>query len=110
MNVHLCVRVYVPPVQLTPLIVPDAKVRRGQVDVHIMLEDLLKETLSLSQLELLCRVHIWEPLATLRLRWQSKQKNRKLDSSSDKGLYMTLEFRVQRAYKAEFQSNSTQCW
>lgn len=90
MNVHLCVHVYgftkVPPVQLTPLIVSDAKVRRGQVGVHIMLEDLLEETLSLSQLELLWRIHIWEPLATLRLRWQSKQKDRKLDTSSGKGL------------------------
>lgn len=36
------------PVQLTPLIVSDAQVRRGQVDVHVMLEDLLEETLSFS--------------------------------------------------------------
>lgn len=39
-----------------------------------MLEDLLEETLSLSQLELLCCVYIWEPLATLGLRCQSQQE------------------------------------
>lgn len=73
---HLCGHVYeftkVQPVQLTSFIVSDTKVCRGQVDVHIMLEDLLKETLPLSQFELLGDVHIWEPLAALSLRWQSQ--------------------------------------
>ncbi len=56
------------PVQLTSFVVSDAKVCRGKVHVHIMLEDLLEETLPLSQLELLCCIHILEPLAKLRLR------------------------------------------
>lgn len=77
-NMHLCVHLYgftkVPRVQLTSFIVSDTKVCRGQVDVHIVLEDLLEETLPLSQFELLCYVHIWEPVATLSLRWQTQQK------------------------------------
>lgn len=47
----------------------DAKVRRGQVDVHIVLEDLLKEALPLSQFELLCHLCVGEPLAVLSVRW-----------------------------------------
>lgn len=91
MNVCLCVLTGLQKRhqgQLTSLVVSDAKVRWGQVDIHVMLEDLLEEALPLSQLELLCRVHIWEPLATLGLRWQSQQKDQELDSSSDKVSYL----------------------
>lgn len=52
--------------------------RRRQVDVHIVLEDLLKETLPLSQFELLCHVHVGEPLAMLGVRWQAEQKKQVL--------------------------------
>lgn len=55
-------------VQLTSLVVVDAKVRRGQVDAHIVLEDLLKEVLPLSQFELLRHLHVGEPLAVLGVR------------------------------------------
>lgn len=61
-------------VQLTPLVVMDAKVRRGQVDIHIMLEDLLKEALPFSQFELLCHLRVGEPLAVLSVRWQKEQE------------------------------------
>lgn len=67
MSVHVIIEM--PPVQLTSLVVSDTKVSRRQVDVHVMLEDLLEETLSFSQLELLPRIYIWQPLATLSLGW-----------------------------------------
>lgn len=38
-----------------------------------MLKDLLKEALPLSQFELLCHVHISQPLAVLGVRWQAQQ-------------------------------------
>lgn len=55
-------------VQLTSLVVVDAKVRRGQVDAHVVLEDLLEEALPLSQFELLRHLHVGEPLAVLGVR------------------------------------------
>lgn len=61
-------------VQLTSPVVADAKVCRGQVDVYIVLEDLLKEALPLSQFELLCHVHVGEPLAVLGVCWQTEQE------------------------------------
>lgn len=84
-SVHLFTEL--PPVQLTSLVVSDTEVCRGQVDVHIMLEDLLEETLSLSQLELLRCIHIREPLASLGLGWQTQQTDRTLDPSSGKILH-----------------------
>lgn len=57
------------PLQLTSLVVADAEVCRGQVDVHVVLEDLLKEALPLSQFELLGHVHLGDPLAMLSVRW-----------------------------------------
>lgn len=84
---HISVLTEMPPVQLTSLVVPDTKVCRGQVDIHIVLEDLLEETLSLSQLERLRCIHIWEPLASLGLRWQIQQKDRTLDIWSRSAKY-----------------------
>lgn len=48
--------------------------RRGQVDVHVVLEDLLEEALPVPQFELLGHVHVWKPLAALALRWRSPQE------------------------------------
>lgn len=62
------------PFKLTSLVVSDTKVRRGQVDVHVMLEDFLEETLPLPQFKLLRRVHIEIPLTALGLRWKQDGK------------------------------------
>lgn len=59
---------------LTSLVVSDTEVRRGQVDVHVVLEDLLEEALPLPYFELLGHVHLWKPLAALTLRWRSTQE------------------------------------
>lgn len=59
---------------LTSLVVSDTEVRRRQVDVHVVLEDLLEEALPLPQFELLGHVHLWKPLATLTLRCRSTQE------------------------------------
>lgn len=55
----------------------DLQVSRGQVVVHILLVDLLKEALPLPQLEVLGGVVVQQPLGVVCLRWRDTwQKNK----------------------------------
>jgi hypothetical protein len=62
------------------------QVGRGQVDIHIVLKDLLKEALSLPQFHLLGCVHSWDPLSMFGLRWHREQQNISVRNSGQTGL------------------------
>lgn len=84
--------------------------RRGQVDVHIVLEDLLKEALPLSQFELLCHLHVGEPLAVLGVRWQTEQEKPGVKwSSKAPELLIRQHFTKQHVRILQFGS-STLVW
>lgn len=57
---------------LTSLVI-DLQMCGGEVHVHVVLEDLLKEALSLPQLQLLGRIHVRNPLSVLSFRWRTEQ-------------------------------------
>lgn len=70
----------------------------GQVDVSIVLEDFLKEALSLSQLQLLRCIHVCDSLTKLCLRWQTQQQNGAVrGSSSDRGFQEQTTLRPEGA-------------
>jgi len=58
--------------KLTSLIIY-LQVCRGEVDIHIVLKHLLKESLSLSQPHLLGRLCVRDSLCMFCLRYQQKQ-------------------------------------
>lgn len=76
--------------------------RRGQVDVYIVLEDLLKEALSLSQFDLLCHLHVGEPLAVLGIRWQTEQQKPGVKCCSK-----AAELLIRVAFHQKDSTNST---
>lgn len=52
------------------------QVWRGEINVHVVLERLLKEALSFSELQLLGRIHVREPPSVLCFSWEKKCRSR----------------------------------